>query len=29
MEARVRHLLQTDVLPEADESYHCYPWPVV
>jgi uncharacterized repeat protein (TIGR03843 family) len=29
MEARVRHLLQTDMLPEADDSYHCYPWPVV
>jgi uncharacterized repeat protein (TIGR03843 family) len=29
MEARARHLLQTNVLPEADDSYHCYPWPVV
>jgi uncharacterized repeat protein (TIGR03843 family) len=29
MESRVRHLLQSNVLPEADDSYHCYPWPVV
>jgi Phosphatidylinositol 3- and 4-kinase len=29
LQARVQHLLQSGVLPEADESYHCYPWPMV
>ena len=29
MRARVDHLLTTGVLPEADDSYHCYPWPMV
>jgi hypothetical protein len=27
--ARVERLLRTGVLPEPDDSYHCYPWPMV
>ena len=26
---RVEHLLATGVLPEADDDYHSYPWPMV
>jgi uncharacterized repeat protein (TIGR03843 family) len=29
IQARVKRLLQTGVLPVADDSYHCYPWPMV
>jgi uncharacterized repeat protein (TIGR03843 family) len=29
IQARVKRLLQSGVLPVADDSYHCYPWPMV
>jgi hypothetical protein len=29
VQARVHRLLKTGVLPVADDSYHCYPWPMV
>ena len=27
--ARIDHLLAVGALPEPDEGYHCYPWPMV
>ncbi|HEV7527081.1 MAG TPA: SCO1664 family protein [Acidimicrobiia bacterium] len=27
--ARTEHLLATGALPEADDDYHCYPWPMI
>ncbi len=29
LRARVEHLLATGELPEADNDYHCYPWPMI
>jgi hypothetical protein len=29
LQTRVDALVQGGVLPEADETYHCYPWPLV
>jgi hypothetical protein len=29
LRARVEGLLRSGVFPEADDSYHCYPWPMV
>jgi uncharacterized repeat protein (TIGR03843 family) len=29
LRARAEHLLATGVLPEADDDYHCYPWPMI
>jgi len=29
MRARTEHLLTTGALPEADNDYHCYPWPMI
>ena len=29
LRARTEHLLATGVLPEADDDYHCYPWPMI
>ena len=29
LRARTEHLLATGVLPQADDDYHCYPWPMI
>jgi uncharacterized repeat protein (TIGR03843 family) len=29
LRARTEHLLATGTLPEADDDYHCYPWPMI
>jgi Phosphatidylinositol 3- and 4-kinase len=29
LRARTEHLLATGALPEADDDYHCYPWPMI
>jgi hypothetical protein len=29
VQGRVDRLLRSGVLPEPDDSYHCYPWPMV
>ena len=29
MQSRVEGLLRSGILPVADDSYHCYPWPMV
>ena len=29
LRARTEHLLATGELPEADDDYHCYPWPMI
>ena len=29
LQGRVDRLLRNGVLPEPDDSYHCYPWPMV
>ncbi|HUI49560.1 MAG TPA: SCO1664 family protein [Acidimicrobiia bacterium] len=29
LRARTEHLLATGVFPEADNDYHCYPWPMI
>ena len=29
LQGRVDRLLRSGVLPEPDDSYHCYPWPMV
>jgi len=29
LRARTEHLLATGRLPEADNDYHCYPWPMI
>jgi len=29
LRARTEHLLATGALPESDDDYHCYPWPMI
>ncbi len=29
LRARTEHLLATGELPESDDDYHCYPWPMI
>jgi uncharacterized repeat protein (TIGR03843 family) len=29
LRARTDHILATGTFPEADEDYHCYPWPMI
>ena len=29
LRARIEHLLATGEFPEADDDYHCYPWPMI